>query len=81
MKDLSPIRAATESQDAPLSAAVESIRALGTTTNPQIKKLFSYQGQNEPQNKSAEMIGAAAGNSNSRKWVKQPEFKAKVIGT
>jgi len=27
------------------------------------------------------MIGAAAGNSNSRKWVKQPEFKAKVIGT
>lgn len=86
MKELSPIRApCCESLEAPISAAVESIRALGNTNNPQIKKLFSYQGSNEPQNKSLEMTnkvsGIVAGTPNSRQWIKQPEIKAKVLGT
>ena len=56
MKELSPIRAdGSDNQEAPKLAAVESIRALGSTSNPQIKKLFSYQGSNEPPNKSMEM--------------------------
>ncbi len=44
MKDFSPIRAADKDEEftevAPKS--IETIKALGNTSNPQIKKLFSY---------------------------------------